>query len=51
MNKLFELTWSDPEGNEYKDWFPSREEAEDHVEFLREETAVIGYGIEEIENG
>ena len=46
MNQKFLLTWTDEDGNEHEDYFPSREEAEDHVDYLEEEFVVESYKIE-----
>ena len=46
MNQQFILTWLDEDQVEHSDYFPSREEAEDHVEYLKEEFCVESYKIE-----
>ena len=48
MKKIFSLTWLDEDQVEHEDFFPTWEEAEDHVEYLKEEFVVESYKIEAV---
>mgnify|MGYP001616786439 CR=1 FL=1 len=45
LNKKFLLLWLDEDQAEHSDYFPTYEEAEDHVEYLKEEFVVEIYSI------
>ena len=45
MNQIWILTYLDEDQVEHEDFFPTREEAENHVEYLKEEFVVSSYEI------
>lgn len=48
LNQIFQLTWIDEEDQEHEDFFPTREEAEDHLEYLKEEFIITSHKIEKL---